>query len=376
MRRRTLIAWLAVLSLVAASCANGDTGEGDTTTTGADTSPTTAEDTSPTTAEDSTDSADAEPVTVRYLQPSPSMAYLPFELADAAGFFEEEGIDVELLPHNPQGSQALLSGEVDIASVSTPQLFNAIAEGRPLKSVAVLTPNSSNDVVLTTAAVERLEEEQGVTPDSPVEDRIAALQGLRITLPQEGSSSNASMRSMLREYGLDPDTDVELIPLGDATAHVTTAREDQSDGYWFSPPVTSVAIAEGFGVLWLAFYRGDVPLLDGIDLIQLAATDEYIDENPETIEAFIRAIWRAIDLLDNDPDQAATVLKDEWFPDLDQETYDVAFDSMRQVFLDGLEPTEEDFERTKALIESQVERELPVTFEDIFVTELVQQARP
>lgn len=303
-------------------------------------------------------------VVIRYLQPSSSMAYLPFEIAQSMGLFEEAGVKVEVLPNNGQGSQALLSGEVDVAAVSTPQLFNALAEGRELKAVAVMTPNSTNDLVLTNETIARLAD-QGITPESPIEDRIGALKGLRITLPAEGSSSNLSLRSVLKEYGLDPDTDVELIALSESSAHVATSREGRADGYMFSPPVTSIAITDGFGQLWFGFYENEIPLMANFSLIQVATTPEFLDTNTEAVAEFVNVLADAVEALRTEPEQVSAALKGEWFPDLDQATFDLAFEAMTAVY-DSVVPTEDAFIKTRDLVSLQVGRELALDFDDVY----------
>ena len=88
---------------------------------------------------------------------------------------------------------------------------------------------------MNSEAVEALAE-QGVTPDSPVEERVQALTGMSIGASPAGSTGDSYVRAMLTEYGVDPDTDVTLVPNNDGTAQVAAARAGRIDGYAFELP--------------------------------------------------------------------------------------------------------------------------------------------
>lgn len=301
---------------------------------------------------------------VRYIQPSSSMAYLTAEVALAMGFYKDEGLDVEVLPNAAQTTQAVLDGQVDIASASTPQVLNAIQAGRPVTAVGVMTPNSPNDLALSNKTIQALAA-KGVTPESSVTDRLRALKGLTITLPAEGSTSNLTFRAMLAGAGLDPDTDLKLVAISDSQANVTTTREGRADGYVFSPPVTSVAQTDGFGQRWLAFYED--PAMAGIYTILIIASPDYLAKNRQTVEAFLRATEKAFQALQDDKDSAAKAVKKQWFADLDQKTFDLAFDSMVPVYADGMTPVPSNVSRMVQLTSQQTEKDLSsLSFDKIF----------
>lgn len=301
--------------------------------------------------------------TVRFLLPSGSMAYLPAEVAIAMDLFKAEGLNVELGPITAQTTQALLSGEADITAVSTPQVLTAIAAGRPIKLIAVLTPTSSNDLVLSNAAISRLKA-QGITQVSPMRQRLAALRGMTITLPAEGSSSNLTFRQLLREAGLNPEKDLTLIAQSDQAAHVATTREGRADGYVFSPPVTTIATTDGFGDRWVAFW--EAPSMAGLYVIELAATDKYLQANPKVAAGFLRAIHKAFELMKSNPDAVRVAVKDRWFKDLNQKTFDLAFAQMVPVFADGMVPVPSNVRKVIELTDEQVPESLNLTMEQVF----------
>lgn len=320
------------------------------------------------------EATELEVTTVRYLQPAESMAYLPVTVALYAGLFEDEGLDIEVLPFTQQGAQVMLAGDVDIAAISTPNLFPVIEQDRGLVSLALLTPNPTQGLVLTNDAIERIAAETGVTPESPIEDRVQALEGLTITTPPEGSATSAQLMTTLQDFGVDPDG-VRLTSLDAAIAHINTARAGQSDGYAFSPPVTTIATAEGFGQTWFAYYKKEIPRYDGVSVVDIVSTEDFITANPNTTTAFLRAVWNAIDLIESDPSAAAEATK-EAFPDVEQEVFDQAFADVTFAFLDGILPTQEGFEKTLDALNISLESPVELTFEEVYDPSFAEAARP
>jgi NitT/TauT family transport system substrate-binding protein len=292
------------------------------------------------------------------------MAYLTAEVALAMGYYQQEGLDVDVLPDSAQTTQAVLDGQADIAGASTPQVLNAMQAGRPVTAVGVLTPNSPNDLALSNKAIKDLAA-KGVTPTSSIADRLKALKGMTITLPAEGSTSNLTFRAMLTEVGLNPDSDVKLVAISDSQANVTTTREGRADGYVFSPPVTTVAQADGFGQRWLAFYED--PSMAGVYTILIIVSPDYLKQHADTVEAFLRATDKAFQALQDDKAAAAKAVKAKWFADLDQKTFDLAFDAMVPVYADGMYPVPSNVSRMVQLTSQQTGQDLSdLTFDKIF----------
>lgn len=318
--------------------------------------------------------ANGDMLHMTYVQQSPSLAYLPGWIAESAGFFEDEGLDLEMLAPTSDSLTLVMNGGADIGTASSPQMFNAVAEGRAVVALGTMTPASTNELVLSTDTVKKLASE-GVTPDSPIGDRVEALRGMTLTVPPEGTSSNLALQSTLREYGLDPAKDVKLIPVADPIANVTTTREGRADGYMHSPPVTSEAVAQGFGEVWFSYFKGDVPIMKNIHLIEIVANKGWLADNEEATRRYLKAIWRAFDLLEKDPEAAAKAVR-ERYKNTDDKAFKLAFDSVREAYLAGPIPTEANFEKTRVLIEEQLDRPLKISFGDVYDLDLIKHTKP
>jgi NitT/TauT family transport system substrate-binding protein len=317
---------------------------------------------------DSNTSAGEDGLTkVRYIQATDGLSYLPMFVAFGGDFFAEEGLEIDRQPNlanAAQLSQMAADGEVDIAGVGTTGAYSVAAAQRPLQGIGVLCPQNVFAMVLNKDVAEDLAAD-GVTPESPIEDRVQALEGLTLGVTPQGTLTDVLMRATLEEYGLDPDQDVTLQPLQEAASMLASARQGKIDGLLFTPP-TPYSLVEQGGVEWINYAKGDVPATSGSYQLDLVASDDYVKDNKDTIEKFLRAVNRAEKLIQSDPDQAAGFAR-ETFADLSEGLYQQSFDSVATAFT-GLAPTEEGFERTLGLANQTVEDPIDLEFEDVYKT--------
>jgi NitT/TauT family transport system substrate-binding protein len=304
---------------------------------------------------------------LKYMQASDSFAYLPFFVAQNEGYFKDENVTIDRQPNvgvSAQAAQAVVTGQVDIGAIGTTGAYGAMAQGRAIQNLAVMTKQSLLEVVLSTATADELAA-RGVTPESPIEDRIAALKGLKIAAVPEGSISRVQFEAALSSYGLNPDTDVTLLPIEDSTALVASIREGTADAFVYTLPNTRIATAEGFGVTWISYPRGDVPALVDQYLIDITSTKAYAAKNADAIAAFLTAINRGVDLINEDPEAARAAARKS-FPDMDEEVFDQAFDATLAAFADGIVPDADGFQRTFDLFNATLDSPTDLDFETAY----------
>jgi NitT/TauT family transport system substrate-binding protein len=107
--RRVLVIGLAIAALLLAACGGAAQDTEDAADAG-DAEGTQAQ------GEPSADEEAAEPVTVRFAPTAPLPIYWPYYyVADALGFYEEEGIEVEFVNAQVAVQQALLAGRLDVS---------------------------------------------------------------------------------------------------------------------------------------------------------------------------------------------------------------------------------------------------------------------
>ena len=122
--------------------------------------------------------------------------HAPLIVAQQNGFFQQAGLDVELIaPADPNDPPKLVAaGQADIAVSYQPQLHLHVAEGLPLVRIGTLVATPLNSLV--------------VLRDGPVKS-IADLQGRKIGF-SVGGFEDALLGAMLEKHGLALD-DVELV---------------------------------------------------------------------------------------------------------------------------------------------------------------------
>lgn len=307
---------VAVTALLASACSGSAEPEADSTPTGQDETETGA------TAGDGSDSTEeateVELQSVTIAHPNPSTAQMFLWVAHAAGLFEEEGLDVELtnLDSGSVTLTALLGGDVDVAAVATPSVYNAAAEGQAVRIFAGLMYGQCCELTLRTEVAESLD----VTADDPLEDRIAALEGLNLGSSSPGGGSDTAIRYLLDQGGLDPEQDVTITYLGGGGEIMVGAMAaDRVDATMNNQPGSALTVLGGHGIYWID-PTTDVPGLGDALSTALVATDEFLSERPEVAESLTRALWRAKALMEEDPEGAQRLVETR-FEGLDPEVF-------------------------------------------------------
>ncbi len=262
-----------------------------------------------------------------------SLAHGPLSLATAdPSIFEKHGIDLEAIAIQGSSSNCiavLLSGDADLCEVGTTTGTDAIAEGAPLKGVAVIT-GPINEIILSKQAVEKL----GVSPDAPIGERAAALKGLRLVTAGPGSPHYMSLDAILNVAGLSMD-DVQFRTLLDVTAMVESMRNGAIDGALWSVGSLGQMITDGSGVRWISMAQGDIEELKTLPYVTVYARADWIEENGDLADRINAAFADSVEELKTNGAEASAKFKAKYFPDLDQALWDDGFAQAQKAYLDG-----------------------------------------
>src|ERR1051325_4068295 len=173
--------------------------------------------------------AHAESLKVAYVSQSGDQA--PLWIAASAGLFKKQNLDVQLI-YIPGGSvltQAMLSGDIGLASMAPPAALGAWAKGADLSLVAVGI-NSLLHVVMTPAQIKRPED----------------LKGKRVGISRFGSLTDLALREALHRFQLRPDRDVTIVQVGGVAERLTALRAGVLDGVLLAPDQRFQAEKMGF----------------------------------------------------------------------------------------------------------------------------------
>ncbi len=222
----------------------------------------------------------------------------PLIVADALGYFADEGLDVEMIaPADPNDPPKLVAaGRADVAVSYQPQLHIQVAEGLPLKRFATLVATPLNCLV--------------VLEDSPITS-IADLAGRKVGF-SVGGFEDALLGAMLAGHGLGLD-DVTLINVNfSLSPSIVAGQVDAVIGAFRNFELNQMALADTPGRAFYVEEHG-VPAYD--ELILVAHDDRM---NDPRLAALTRAIERGVQFMVNHPAEGWALFIDA-HPDLDDD---------------------------------------------------------
>jgi len=244
--------------------------------------------------------AQAADRTVKVAIGSTSFAWFPLYVAIGAGFFKEEGLNVEIInvPANSTPAAAMINGSVDLGGLGLQTAFNAIDKGQPIK---VLTPMVT-EYTSTIFVRKGLMKEAGITRASPLKDKVKFLVGKKLASTAIGAGPHLMYRYLFKQYldGADVDKLSEVVPIGDSAPTLAGMKRGIIDVSAFSPPVPEKAEADDIGEVLIDFIGGDVPDIKGSIYVVLVVTDEKLKTDGPMVAAFLRGIEKANKLAQKD----------------------------------------------------------------------------
>lgn len=239
---------------------------------------------------------------VRIGLPVAASTFLPLYLAEEEGFFEAEGIDAEMVVFRGGSDlvRAVVAGSVDIGVTSLAGVTVGISAGQPLKAFWA----GYNLPAFDWYAV-------------PAISSLAEVKGKRFGITRYGSSTDFLTRYILASNGLDPDRDVQIIQGGDSPMRLAAMQAGQLDVNIFNPPETFIAEERGYQLL-----LRQRSLAEDYPFHVFFATETFLSEQSELIEAILRAHVRGVRLTKNDKPRALRTIEARSGPAYAERTYD------------------------------------------------------
>lgn len=194
------------------------------------------------------------------------------------GLFEAEGLDLStrIVFGGPDLAAAFGSGALPVGSLGSPSGIPGMAAGQRFRIVA-------------SGCRQRAHMYLGVAKGI---DSYDALRGKRLGILSIGSCPTWIARRILRRNGLDPDRDVEMVPLHDEYPRIVDIlAEGRIDAMLATEPNLSIGAARGLLDIWAAGY--DAPYLPRFQWIVRVANTDFIEREPETLAAVLRGCRRS-----------------------------------------------------------------------------------
>ncbi|PRY02274.1 ABC transporter substrate-binding protein [Allonocardiopsis opalescens] len=176
------------------------------------------------------------------------------------------GAEVELITlTNLSGLEAMVAGQIDVAARSSDELVTGTARGMSVRAIG--EPVSAMHYALVAA--------DGI-------GSVAELSGARVAVSGPGGFDTFLLRHLLTEQGMDPDTDVRLMPIGGSTERTATLIAGQADASIVFAD-NWIALEQRGADLQLVGYAAD--LVPGLSSRTYYAESSYLDANPEVADA-------------------------------------------------------------------------------------------
>lgn len=245
-----------------------------------------------------------ELVKVRLNEVVHSIFYVPQYIALHLGFFEEEGLSIDLTTAwgGDKAATALMTNSADIALIGPETTIYIYVQGAEnyLVNFAQLTNRAGSFLLARQPML-----------DFSWED----VRGKVIVGNRPGGAPQMVMEWVLSNEGVIPQEDVKIITNLDFTANAGAFVGGLGDFVQLFEPNASLLEAEGVGyvVSSLGHSAGQVPYT------VYMARKEYIAENPEVIQKFTNAIYRAQRWVYSHSVEEITTNIYPFFPDTDVE---------------------------------------------------------
>ena len=229
-----------------------------------------------------------------------SIFYAPQYVAINEGYFEDEGLEIELIltPGADKVMAAVLSKDVDIGFSGS-------------EATIYVYQNGEKDYVQTFAGLTQKDGSFLVAREKYDNFKLEELKGKYVIGGRAGGMPEMTFEWALRQNGIDPQKDL-IIDTSIAFAAMQGAFIGGTGDFvtLFEPNATSVE-KEGLGyvVAYIGELGGNVPYT------AYNARKSYIENNPKIIKSFCNAIQKGLDYVkNNDPETIAQKII-SFFPD-------------------------------------------------------------
>lgn len=274
----------------------------------------------------------------------------PIYITDRLGNFRGEGIDPRIvIMRSDLQVTGLMSGDVDFAG-SVSSVAKAAAIGAPVR-IVISFFNGSFFYIVT----------------KPKITNVSQLRGRIVAISRYGSATDFDARATLRHFGLDPSRDVKIIPVGGGGSRLASLVSKRVDAAILTLNERLQAEKAGMRTLLATgeYYKQPVG--------GMGTSTEKIRSNRERIAKGIRAVYRTLVVMQNNPE----VVKEYFGKELaiGREHLDAAYESAMKVFLNTGEMDPKDLAAPYEDARKAATNPPPVSLNDLIDWSILRQVR-
>ena len=214
-----------------------------------------------------------------------NMIFLSAGVAQHRGFFKDEGLDADIVVMGAAPSIAALSnGDIDF-TLLTGTVIRAAIRGLPVRLVAGLM-TSSPHVLLARPEIKSIKD----------------LSGKKVGLAGFGDATQVLARIILARNGVDPDKEVQFVPLGPDSGRFAALQQKLADAVVTSPPWDFEGKKSGYNVVARAYEYLNYPL-SGLGLNM-----KSIQQNRDQVKRTTKALIKASRFIRDNREESAQIL--------------------------------------------------------------------
>ncbi len=262
---------------------------------------------------------------------APGLAYASLHLANQKQLWKQNGLETSL-KHVEGGSLALVTlttNDAEFICVAANDLIVAWDRGLKVQVIAAFY----GALTVQFAARREWMEQAGVTPNSPVAQKIGALKNARIGAATVGGGPAQYTKYLGGIFGLDPQRDVKIFSVGQGPARIAALREGRVDLIVGGPPEADEIALQGFGDLFLNLST-EIPIFRDFPFTVVAVTQEFASQQPDKVRRIAQSIGQANDLVHSNFGEAVDALKAA-FPRLNPKAVERTMERDREAFSRG-----------------------------------------
>lgn len=227
--------------------------------------------------EEANQSEELQKITIS--EPVRGILWAPVHLAKELGYFEEQGLDVDIVTVQGDVPTApVLSGDAQFGLFGPEMIlgFNENMQGTKLLMTA--TDKFPYSFV-----------------SNPEYSSIESLKGTVVNGADSGSSPRQFVRSVLKSAGLNADSDASYIKI--PNSGIISALENKDISATYASPESRQLLLDSGAKMLLDMYEPEshkkILGSETYEMYITFVTDKYIEENPEIVQKYVNAVYKA-----------------------------------------------------------------------------------
>jgi NitT/TauT family transport system substrate-binding protein len=296
--------------------------------------------------------------------------YSAIHIANAAGFFKEEGLELEIVDVNsgPRQAAALMGGSALFAPLGLIHEIKIITEGGSLVAASNLFAKLDIHVVISKEAMAKTGIKEGMTTD----EKVKRLKGLKLGITSPGSTTDTNIRTIFKARSLDPDQMAQLQPVGGGTNMLAAFEKGLLDGFVWSAPQPQIAANRHGATIVLDPFRGDLPEEEGVPYLVMAINRDTEKQNADALRKTMRALTKGMLFAHKNPDEGLKYVQAH-FPEFDRDV----LKSVWKSYLTGIPKTpvigHDLFDNTQKWMNYTAKTPYKTKYEEVVTSDVARQ---